>query len=265
VDGTADIEAPTTITTLSDSGSGGGVTEFTGASDASTVDLVNDSGTVQVDYGTVVTFVGSTESVSDESTFNNLTVAGTTFLQSASTINNLDQTNGVTDLDQSGSWLTKPLANTINNITITGGDLNLGAQDVVSTTDESTLMGYIASAYGTASEHADGYYWVGSGITSDLAVTYDSVGIGYAAAADNVVTGLSLTGSQVVLRPTIVGDIDLNGSVGSNDLALLLASYVTPSGLAWTYGDVDYNGSVDANDLALLLANYAGDSFASLL
>jgi hypothetical protein len=243
-EGTVAVEAPTTV----GSDESSGTTEFTGASDASTVDLVDDSGTVQVDYGAVVTFVGSTESVSDESTFNNLTVAGMAYLQSASTVNNFEQTNGLTELEQSGSWLTNPEANTFDSITITGGKLDIQKQDLVTTTNESTIVGYIDSAY-------DGGAWDGSGILTDYAVAYPGVyGVGYASAADNSFTGLTLSGSQVLLRPTIAGDANLDGKVDINDLDRVFSDYYTDGD--WADGDFNYDGLVDINDLDIVFSNY---------
>ncbi len=48
-----------------------------------------------------------------------------------------------------------------------------------------------------------------------------------------------------------LGDLDGDGDVDLNDLALLLASYGTDAG-----GDLDGDGDTDLSDLAILLANY---------
>jgi hypothetical protein len=59
--------------------------------------------------------------------------------------------------------------------------------------------------------------------------------------------------------PTLVGDIDGDGSVGSGDLAVLLGAWGPCRGCA---ADLDGNGAVEAADLALLLGvwNAAGDA-----
>jgi hypothetical protein len=67
----------------------------------------------------------------------------------------------------------------------------------------------------------------------------------------------ALSANQVVVQTALAGDLLLSGSVGPNELALLLASYGT-NGNDWAYGNIDYStdGLVGPNDLALLLSNY---------
>jgi hypothetical protein len=55
---------------------------------------------------------------------------------------------------------------------------------------------------------------------------------------------------------TIPGDLDGDGDVDLNDLAILLAHYGMTSGADYEDGDLDGDGDVDLNDLTLLLANY---------
>jgi hypothetical protein len=76
--------------------------------------------------------------------------------------------------------------------------------------------------------------------------------VGYASAADNSLTGLSLSGSQVLLRPTIAGDAELDGTVNITDLDRVLSDYYGD----WAAGDFNYDGTVDINDLDIVLSNY---------
>ena len=55
--------------------------------------------------------------------------------------------------------------------------------------------------------------------------------------------------SRIILP--IEGDLDGDGDVDIQDLAILLASYHVDAG-----GDIDGDGDTDIQDLAILLANY---------
>lgn len=53
-----------------------------------------------------------------------------------------------------------------------------------------------------------------------------------------------------------LGDLDDDGDVDLQDLAILLAHFGTISGAEWSIGDLDNDDDVDLQDLALLLANF---------
>jgi hypothetical protein len=60
-----------------------------------------------------------------------------------------------------------------------------------------------------------------------------------------------------VWRPNfLVGDMDFDGAVGLQDLALFLANFGMPSGASPNDGDFDGDEDVDLGDLATLLANF---------
>jgi hypothetical protein len=52
------------------------------------------------------------------------------------------------------------------------------------------------------------------------------------------------------------GDVNLDGQVNLNDLAILLSNFGTTSGATQDEGDLDLNGTIDLNDLALLLSTF---------
>ncbi len=52
------------------------------------------------------------------------------------------------------------------------------------------------------------------------------------------------------------GDLDGDGDIDLSDLAQLLSSYGTTSGVCYADGDIDGDGDVDLSDLAALLAVY---------
>jgi hypothetical protein len=75
------------------------------------------------------------------------------------------------------------------------------------------------------------------------------------AVLDDEVPGLNIVddlGSvTVVIGGGVPGDLDGDGDVDLQDLAILLASYGVNDG-----GDIDGDGDTDLNDLAILLAHY---------
>lgn len=65
-------------------------------------------------------------------------------------------------------------------------------------------------------------------------------------------------GSAVRIRKTILGDADVDGTVGFSDLLALAQNYNTLSGAQWFQGDFDYSGTVEFGDLLALAQNYNG-------
>ncbi|MBL0928002.1 MAG: peroxidase [Phycisphaerales bacterium] len=62
------------------------------------------------------------------------------------------------------------------------------------------------------------------------------------------------------INPACPGDLDGNGTVGANDLSVMLASFgATPGSPNWNrFADIDSNGVVGANDLSVVLAKFGG-------
>jgi autotransporter-associated beta strand protein len=67
--------------------------------------------------------------------------------------------------------------------------------------------------------------------------------------------GISDNGSSVAFGDTLVGDVNVDGSVNLTDLLDLLNSY-GQSGKDWSQGDTNGDGSVNLTDLLNLLNNY---------
>jgi hypothetical protein len=69
------------------------------------------------------------------------------------------------------------------------------------------------------------------------------------------VASISVDGNAVLLKPTLLGDGDLNGTVDTVDFALFQAGY---SGAApyigFAFGDYDYIGVIDTVDFGLFQA-----------
>jgi hypothetical protein len=153
-----------------------------------------------------------------------------------------------------------------------GGKLDLNVSDLLTTTPVATIRSYLRSAY-TAAQN-----WTGSGITSSV-VQGDPVksSLAYVDGGDpNValagikqINGQAVPAGQVLVRPTLNGDFNLDGVVNDLDLQVFsgLGQYDRPNtNQTWLQGDLNYDGKVDDTDLLLFsgAGNYNnGASFAS--
>jgi len=54
---------------------------------------------------------------------------------------------------------------------------------------------------------------------------------------------------EILIRMTVIGDIDADEDVDRDDLAILEANFDQPGG--WAEGDLDYSGRVDFRDYLL--------------
>ncbi|MEX2139247.1 MAG: S8 family serine peptidase [Pirellulales bacterium] len=109
--------------------------------------------------------------------------------------------------------------------------------------------------------------WTGKGITSSTAaamnaVNGDSRSVGYGLNVAMplgplpVFMGQEVDQSSLLARYTVTGDMDLDGTVGDNDITIIGATSPTPGENRWYFGDVDYDGNVDDNDVTLVSALY---------
>ena len=64
--------------------------------------------------------------------------------------------------------------------------------------------------------------------------------------------GIEDTGSQVLIRYTLVGDANMDGLVNEDDLGMMQST-----GTVWTQGDFNYDGKVDADDFSLFMLGEA--------
>ncbi len=104
----------------------------------------------------------------------------------------------------------------------------------------------------------NGGTWDGPGIGSSLAHA-NGHAVGIAEQANlGVVTwgGVSVDPTSVLMRWTLVGDANLDGTVSFDDLLLLAQNYNAGSGKRWTQGDGNYDGIVNFDDLLALAQNY---------
>ncbi len=103
--------------------------------------------------------------------------------------------------------------------------------------------------------------WTGPGIGSAGIAAARSIGYAEASDALGAAGGgfgtASADGSAVLVRCTLAGDTNLDGTVDFVDLARLAQNYnVTDGSRTWAGGDFNYDGTVDFIDLARLAQNY---------
>jgi hypothetical protein len=144
------------------------------------------------------------------------------------------------------------------------GTLDMAADDaIVDNGAFTTIQAQLASGYA-------GGTWNGPGIRSSVATGQATglAGIGYASASELGTTTFDgvagLSPSAVLLKYTVMGDANLDGTVNALDFNALATNFGI-SGSDWAEGNFDYNadGMVDSNDFALLAANY-GKTVTSL-
>jgi autotransporter-associated beta strand protein len=152
-------------------------------------------------------------------------------------------------------------ANTIGSLTInTGSSLDITKNNTLTinygaaTDPVFTIRGYLKSAY-------NGSAWTGTGLTSSSVKAevanaqihggglYD---IGYVDGSDPSQT--LAVGHQLIYKPTIAGDANLDGSVNFLDLTAVAQNLGSTVG-DWEKGDFNYDGSVNFLDLTIVAQN----------
>jgi hypothetical protein len=154
-----------------------------------------------------------------------------------------------------------------------GSTLDIGNHTVIvqNAPDETVIGKYLSTGYA-------GGFWNGtspsSGAINSVVAFNDNSGatsVGYGNSADFTFGGSTspyavggpkaLSGNQMVVAPALAGDLLLSGTVGPNELALMLGSFGT-TGNDWAFGNIDYDaaGLVGPNDLSLLLSNFGHSS-----
>ncbi len=133
----------------------------------------------------------------------------------------------------------------------TAGKLDLTGNDlVVHGGSLPALTADLTAGYGVG-----GTPWSGQvGITSSLAgrdPTHESALGVMAAAAGQAFDGQSAAAGDVLVKFTVVGDTNLDGTVDLADYTRLDAGFVAKA-TGWANGDFNYDGVVDGSDYALI-------------
>jgi len=79
-----------------------------------------------------------------------------------------------------------------------------------------------------------------------------------------------LTNNQVLIRPALMGDLNLDGFVNGDDIGVIISLGYYGTGNAphgWLDGDLNYDVAVDGNDIGLIISTgtYNTGPYAAML
>ena len=161
-------------------------------------------------------------------------------------------------------------------IVIVAGTANIAPTGAFDLTNEGLVLrdGATAGRYAvyngyitTGLYNGPGGYWDGPGINSTTAAAGSITAIGILNNADAGYTnflGVAVVSSDILIRYTYFGDIDLNGVVDAVDYSLINSGFGT-SGGGWLSGDLDYNGTVDAVDYSLINPSFGAPALPGVV
>jgi hypothetical protein len=148
------------------------------------------------------------------------------------------------------------VTNTVSALSILGsGKLDLGNSALLTATAAQTIKSLLASA---CSANQD---WSGPGLTSSVAAANQiNYTLAYADGSDQSAqdAAIPVAPGQVLVRPALVGDVNMDGKVDFLDISQVLGyKYNTGQPASYTDGDINFDGVVDFFDITTLLsANY---------
>jgi T5SS/PEP-CTERM-associated repeat protein len=252
-------------------GAGGNVTFFNNAILNGTSFQVA-TGATAVFYGTVtgdgnITGGGTVDFQAGHSPLANMLVnTGSTIVESGATLSS--PAIRVASLDILGTATTPhsntgPAASVLGSLSITGGTFDLADNDLIlHATDVATMTALLKAGY-------NGGLWNGSGIISSEALLagHSGQGLGILSGANYLalhagsplLDGQTVLPTDVVVKYTYLGDLNLDGAITASDYAQIDAAYLLHpnSGNTWINGDLNFDGKITAADYALMDNAYA--------
>lgn len=142
------------------------------------------------------------------------------------------------------------------NLTIAGGTTPTARLNV---SDNAVVIDYtgdspLATVYAQIQAGYTGGAWTGNGIVTQMGTGY-AVGYAEASSLTSVPPFFGSTdATTLLLRGTLAGDADLNGTVNIGDFSILAANFNSPG--QWFRGDFNYDGTVNIADFSALAANF---------
>jgi autotransporter-associated beta strand protein len=205
---------------------------------------------------------GGAQTIGGISGTGSLTVNGTANLYASTITQNLitigsSSTVTIADSAAPGNTAATSIVTDISD----AGTLDLKNNDLIvtDTTQYATIKALINSA-------ADGAKWDMPGITSSSAKANSTTyGLGYATAASTGTTvfdGQPVSGTETLVKYTLLGDTQLRGTVGIGDYNTVVNNY--GSAQDWSGGDFHYGGVVGIGDYDDVLSNYGAHASGNL-
>lgn len=121
----------------------------------------------------------------------------------------------------------------------------------------TTVKNLITSGYANGA-------WTGNGIDSKSAASNSSThrtALGYAEASaigitsTGIFSGQPVDSTSILIRYTLLGDANIDGTVDINDFTRLSTNFNQPSAI-WTQGDFNYDGFANALDFNAIASNF---------
>jgi fibronectin-binding autotransporter adhesin len=184
----------------------------------------------------------------------------------AGTIQNVGQVYGGTVTIGTGTFAilnavaSNAVTNSVSTLNINGsGNFDLANSNLITSTPSNTIRQYLINGY-------NGGAWNGTGgITSVNANASYNIpasngghftALGYTSGTSTVGAALGLTAGQTLVKYTIYGDANLDGTVDINDLNIVLSNFLSGNPATWDTGDFFYAGQTDISDLNAVLSNF---------
>lgn len=197
-----------------------------------------------------------------------LTVNAGTALFTGGTINTLVVNGGTARMTVQATANSANGVLRLNALTIAGGQRLDVNNNTLILNNGSGQLASVTARIKTGLENGGNFDWLGQGIMNSKAsadnVTAGGVlyGLGilfnndapFGGAGDPIYTtiaGQTLTGNEILIKHTYMGDADLSGTVDSTDYALIDSGFVNLA-TGWVNGDFDYSGVIDSTDYALI-------------
>jgi autotransporter-associated beta strand protein len=149
------------------------------------------------------------------------------------------------------------------------GTLTINGTGTLDMTDEDAMLTntVLATVRSLIQAGYNGGAWNGNGITSSQAASVaanagilNKTALGYGTATQTgkvSFDGEPVSGSDVLIRYTLYGDLNLDGTVNSSDFSTLASNFHPfVSGVTWAQGDFNYDGRINALDFNLLATNF---------
>jgi hypothetical protein len=162
----------------------------------------------------------------------------------------------------------------VSNLLIAGttdtwtGKLDLTNNDLIVQSTAANAAGDLARITNQLKQGYNNGTWMGtSGIASSTAAPGHALGVllnnnEQGGTIFSAFDGLAVDQNSILIKYTLNGDTNLDGSVGVADLGAVASHFGATAGMTWGQGDFDYNGTVDVADLGALATTY-GQSYAS--
>jgi hypothetical protein len=150
------------------------------------------------------------------------------------------------------------VTNTISSLAINGGgQLDLANSGLITSTPSNTIRQYLINGFNNGA-------WNGTGGISSVNANANYnipasngghfTALGYS--SGTTIAALHLTAGQTLVKYTIYGDANLDGTVDINDLNIVASNFLSGNPGTWDTGDFYYAGETDISDLNAVLSNY---------